>query len=152
MAETDSTEEDAKETEKKSRREKKYSLPSRETILEATLSLYISGRIVDSQEKLRKLILSKLQKDNQLYRLSGKRLRKVLIKAGIAKVQIVAREAEGKRPYFLCPVCDSRLTKIVNQTLNGTEVIIGYKCLTCGYWTHRKKRVPVRYVFTLTKT
>ncbi|MEM4308416.1 MAG: hypothetical protein QXU48_05080 [Thermoplasmata archaeon] len=152
MTETDSKEDDTKESGKKLRREKKYSLPSSDTILDATMNLYISGRVVDSQEKLRKLILGKLQKDDPLYKLSGKRLRKILIKAGIAKVQIVARESEGKRPYFLCPVCDSRLAKIVNQTLNGTEVVIGYKCPTCGYWTHRKKRVPVRYIFTLTKT
>ncbi|MCX8173823.1 MAG: hypothetical protein N3F63_04355 [Thermoplasmata archaeon] len=152
MTEAESTEENEKQGEKKARREKKYALPSRDTIVEAAVNLYLSGRTVDSQEKLRKLILGKLQRDNNLYRLSGKRLRKVLIKAGIAKVQIVARESEGKRPYFLCPVCDARLTKIVNQTLNGTEVVIGYKCPTCGYWTHRKKRVPVRYIFTLSKT
>ncbi|MEM3444737.1 MAG: hypothetical protein QXJ27_05865 [Thermoplasmata archaeon] len=139
------------EGEKQSKKERKYFLPSNETILAAAKSLSIAGRTVDSQEKLRKLILGKLLKENNLYRLSGERLRKVLIKGGVVKVQIVAREAVGKRPYFLCPVCDGKLTKIVNQTLNGTEVIIGYRCPVCGYWTHRKKRVPVRYIFTFTK-
>jgi transposase-like protein len=135
--------------EKKQSKVRKYALPSEELIIETGIGVLSTSGTIDSQEKMRKLVLRKIRFQNDKYKLSGKRLRKALIKSGNVKIQIITREVPGKRPYFTCPVCDTKLVKIRNQTLNGTEVILGYRCPLCGYWTHRKRRMPFRYIFSI---
>ncbi|MGB9636557.1 MAG: hypothetical protein ACPL1Y_04855 [Thermoplasmata archaeon] len=142
---------ETEESQKKEKKKKQYFLPSEQEILGAATTLFALGGTVDSQEKMRRLILDMLTKENKLYKLSGKRVRKILLHGGVVKVHIVARESEGARPYYVCPVCDTKLSKIINRTLNGSEVIIGYRCPLCGYWAHRKKRVPMRYIFTFVR-
>jgi DNA-directed RNA polymerase subunit RPC12/RpoP len=47
-----------------------------------------------------------------------------------------------------CPVCNTRITPVKNETIFGGSVTLGYECSFCGYWTGMKRRVPQRYVFS----
>jgi hypothetical protein len=57
-------------------------------------------------------------------------------------------ERERAPPLTACPVCGSALRPIKNQTLAGDSVVLGQRCTRCDYWTHRTRRVPVRYLIS----
>jgi prepilin signal peptidase PulO-like enzyme (type II secretory pathway) len=57
-------------------------------------------------------------------------------------------ERENAPPLTSCPVCGSPLKPIKNQTLAGGSVVLGQRCTRCDYWTHRARRVPVRYLIS----
>ena len=41
----------------------------------------------------------------------------------------------------------SATKELQNQTLDGEEVKLGFRCSKCPYWTGPERRVPVRYTF-----
>lgn len=86
-----------------------------------------------------------LRAEDPKMRIAGPRLRSLLI--GTPGVRLLVRYTERpeapSRPD--CPVCGQRLEPIRNRTLTGGVVDLGRKCPRCGYWTHRHRRVPVRY-------
>jgi hypothetical protein len=63
------------------------------------------------------------------------------------RVDVRYAERPTRRPLQCCPVCRSTLRPIRNRTLEGDRVTLGYRCTHCAYWTHLRRRVPVRYRF-----
>ena len=57
-------------------------------------------------------------------------------------------ERPDLHPLLACPVCGSVLKPVKNRTLTGESVVLGQECTRCDYWTHRQRRVPVRYSFS----
>jgi prepilin signal peptidase PulO-like enzyme (type II secretory pathway) len=106
-----------------------------------------SGRSFPSQAAMRRALLPVLRGRNPLFALGGKRMRALLVQAPGLRLRIRYGERTTRRPLSECPVCGDRLAPIRNQTLLGDAVTLGYRCRRCGYWTHLKRRVPVRYVF-----
>ncbi len=70
---------------------------------------------------------------------------------GSGSTSTYAERGPGAIPR-LCPVCGSGLEPIRNSTLDGPRVELGARCRSCGYWTHLKRRVPVRYSFRAVST
>jgi hypothetical protein len=86
-----------------------------------------------------------LRAEDPKMRIAGPRLRSLLI--GTPGVRLIVRytEKSGERPRTTCPVCAFPLLPIRNRTLTGDVVAIGQRCPRCRYWTHARRRVPVRY-------
>jgi len=128
---------------------RKFRRPSVDVVQRAALRvLGRDGRHFRSQRELRSALLPVLQREDALYRLGGARLRRTLI--GLPGLRLTVRYAEtgSRRPLQRCPVCFSKLQPIRNRTLYGDEVVLGYECTHCAYWTHLRRRVPIRYGFS----
>jgi DNA-directed RNA polymerase subunit RPC12/RpoP len=74
-------------------------------------------------------------------------MRALLLEVPGLRLRVRYAERPTRRPLARCPVCGGSLRPIRNQTLLGDEVTLGYRCGRCSYWTHLKRRVPVRYQF-----
>ena len=100
---------------------------------------------VESQRQLREAVLRELQKWDQAYTVSHKRVRHAAIRAGFVNMEIISREGAGA--VAACPVCGAKLKTLRNMSLYGERVTIGYRCAVCGYKSGVKKQVPTRYIF-----
>jgi C4-type Zn-finger protein len=75
-------------------------------------------------------------------------MRQVLLDEPGVRIEVRYTEKTTRRALNnRCPVCRSALRAIRNRTLEGDRVVLGYRCGRCGYWTHLRRRVPVRYRF-----
>jgi prepilin signal peptidase PulO-like enzyme (type II secretory pathway) len=100
-----------------------------------------------SQEAFRSAVLDVLREEEPLAVVSGTRLRLIALDTPGVRLSVRYTERLGQEPPAACPVCGHDLRPIRNQTLTGGPVVLGRRCAHCGYWTHRDRRVPVRYVF-----
>ena len=124
-----------------------YHVPS-DKLVETALKKVLKGnRSVQSQKKLKRLIIKELNTKKKTFGVSESRLRKIAINSNFVKLEIHSREGDPKRLLAKCPVCESSLKRVKNLTIWGGEVTIEFSCLNCGYWTGKKKRIPTRYVF-----
>ncbi|MCI4350840.1 MAG: hypothetical protein L3K15_04945 [Thermoplasmata archaeon] len=92
-------------------------------------------------------IVGRLQRVDPGLVVGGARLRRILLETTGVVVRVRYGERAGPPASDLCPVCRSPLRRIPNRTLEGGTVTVGYRCPRCGYWTHLRRRVPVRYIF-----
>ncbi|HEV8050351.1 MAG TPA: hypothetical protein VGP88_07135 [Thermoplasmata archaeon] len=86
-----------------------------------------------------------LRAEDPSMRISGPRLRSLLVETQGVRLLVRFRERSDEPPPSSCPVCAGPLLPIRNRTLTGEVVALGLRCLRCGYWMHRRRRVPVRY-------
>ena len=128
-----------------------YKIPSEDKLEKVLFNVLKEYRIIDSQNKLKKLVSKKLNEKKKKYRISGTRLRNIALNSNFAKIEINTREGDPKKLLNKCPVCSSPLKKIKNLTIWGGEVTIEFRCSKCSYWTGKKKRIPTRYIFHLKK-
>ena len=86
-----------------------------------------------------------LRAEDPSMRIAGPRLRSLLV--GTPGVRLLVRYSERSESDAPpnCPVCAGPLEPIRNRTLTGDVVALGLRCPRCGYWMHRRRRVPVRY-------
>lgn len=106
-----------------------------------------TGGRFPSQAALRRALLPGLTAKDPLFVLGGPRLRRILLEAPGVRVEVRYAERPTRRPLQRCPVCRSEVRPIRNRTLEGDRVTLGYRCTHCAYWTHLRRRVPVRYRF-----
>lgn len=128
-----------------------YHIPSDEQVESATKKVLKKFRTVQSQNRLRYLVIKELKTKKKKIGVSGSRLRKIAINSNFVKLEIHSREGDPKKILARCPVCGSVLKRVKNLTIWGGEVTIEFSCSNCGYWTGKKKRIPTRYVFHLKK-
>jgi hypothetical protein len=86
-----------------------------------------------------------LRAEDPTMRIAAPRLRSLLV--GTPGVRLLVRytEQSDAPASSECPVCGAELVPIRNRTLTGSVVALGQRCPRCGYWTHRHRRIPVRY-------
>ena len=126
-----------------------YHIPDDEQVVSALKKVFKKYRTVNSQNKLRRLLIQELNTKKKKFGVSESRLRNLAIKSDFVKLEIHSREGDPKKMLVKCPVCGSSLKRVKNLTIWGGKVTIEYKCPNCGYWTGKKKRIPSRYVFHL---
>lgn len=130
------------------RRGRRYHHVAPEDVRTAALELVRKGRgPFASQGELVRAVRRRLRADDPLAAVGGPRLRRILITTEGIRVDVEYAEREVSGPLESCPVCGSEVVPIRNRTLDDAAVTLGYRCPACGYWTHRKRRVPVRYTF-----
>jgi hypothetical protein len=101
-----------------------------------------------SQTEFRDALLELLRREEPLATIGGPRLRRLLLDVPGVRMTVRYTERADGPPPTSCPVCGSALKPIRNQTLAGESIVLGQRCERCEYWTHRQRRVPVRYVFS----
>ena len=104
--------------------------------------------VFPSQSTFRAAVIELLRREEPLATISGARLRRLLLDVPGIRMTVRYSERAGGPVPSRCPVCGSELRPIRNKTLSGESIVLGSRCLRCDYWTHRKRRVPVRYAFT----
>ena len=127
----------------------RYRRPTDEEIQRAARRLVRGGKAsFASQSRFRSALVMVLRRDEPLAVVSGRRLRRLVV--GLPGVRLVVHysERDDARPLTACPVCGSELRPIRNRTLSGDSVVLGQRCTRCDYWTHRARRVPVRYLIS----
>jgi len=128
-----------------------YHIPSDEEIKKAATKILKKYRTVSSQYRLKELVEQELKTDKNEFHVSGSRLRNLVLKSGLFRIEIHSREGSPDKVLNRCPVCNNSLKRVKNQTIFGGEVTIELRCSNCGYWTGKKKRIPTLYVFHLKK-
>jgi hypothetical protein len=130
------------------RRGRSYHHVPAEEVRDAALELVRRARgPYSSQRELVRAVRRRLRADDPLAAVGGPRLRRILITAEGVRVDVEFAERNVRGTLESCPVCGSPVAPIRNRTLDAAAVTLGFRCATCGYWTHRKRRVPVRYTF-----
>jgi len=124
-----------------------YRRPSDTEIVDAIKEALRRHGIVNSQRKMRELVLKELHRHDPDYSVGEVRVRKLAIKNRLAKVVTKGRSSKEKTVANACPVCNGKMRRTKNLNLYGGTVNMGYKCEACGYWTGIKRRVPSLYVF-----
>jgi len=127
----------------------KFRRPADEDVRRAARRL-VRGRKASftSQAQFRDALLTFLRRDEPLAVIGGRRLRRLLIDVPGVRLTVHYTERDHATPLAACPVCGSELKPIRNRTLTGESIVLGQRCVRCDYWTHRARRVPVRYQIT----
>ncbi len=124
-----------------------YRRPSDTEIVDAIKEALRRHGIINSQKKMRELVLKELHRHDPDYSVGEVRVRKLAIRNHLATVVTKGRSSKEKTVANACPVCNGKMRRTKNLNLYGGTVNMGYKCEACGYWTGIKKRVPSLYVF-----
>jgi len=127
----------------------RFRRPPAELVQRAARRVVRGGRAsFASQAAFRDALLALIRREEPLAALGGRRLRHLLIDVPGLRLAVRYREGPEGPPPSSCPVCGAALQEIQNRTLEGGRIVIGRKCTRCEYWTHGRRRVPVRYIFS----
>jgi transposase-like protein len=124
-----------------------YRVPTVEVLAVAISDVLREHGSISSQRLLAEFVLEKLKHLDKDYTVTEERVRKVAIQAGLVKVEVESRDSGIRQKMGRCPVCDSRMRKVRNETIYGGSVILGYRCTSCPYSMGTTKKVPVKYIF-----
>jgi rubredoxin len=118
-------------------------------VIEAIREILKRRLKVESQEELAELVLKKLKKEDKRYSLSPIRVKRIALK--IPEVEV---KAKTKRTLKLpkiekCPVCEGVIEPVKIKNLLNKEIVIGYKCTSCGYESDLEAFMPMKYIFIL---
>ncbi len=132
------------------RRAPAFRRPAPEIVRRAAEAVLVRSRgPIPSQGALLRAVAPVLRDEDPAFALGGRRLRGILLGIPSVRVTVEFAERPSRRPLTACPVCGGALTPIRNRTLLDDRITLGYRCPRCGYWTHLKRRVPVRYTFRI---
>lgn len=126
-----------------------YRIPSPKVLEDSIRRIIREQQSITSQRRFTELVLEDLRKKNPDYKVSEVRLRRMALLKNIARVTIQYRETRDPSRKGRCPVCSSPTEELHNLTLEDQKVELGFKCTKCPYWTGPRKRVPVRYIFSM---
>ena len=124
-----------------------YHIPSDEDVIDAVRIVFKKYPTVSSQRKLKTLVDKELQSKKDVFQVGEPRLRLLVLTRKLAQVEIHTREGDPDKILHKCPVCGGSLQRVKNQTIYGGEVTLEFRCSRCGYWTGKKKKIPLLYVF-----
>ena len=127
-----------------------YRIPSDEKLAEAVFVVMYRNQQVVSQKEMATLVLKELERDGEEYRVSGERIRRLIVNKDMAQLAIDYNESDGELPD-VCPVCRNPLTSVKNSTLDGGTIEIMRKCTRCPFSVGSVNRTPGRYTFTRKK-
>ena len=126
-----------------------YRIPSPKVLEDSIRRVIREQQSIPSQRRFTELVLEDLKKKNPEYKVGEVRLRRMALHRNLAKVTIQYRETRELSHKGRCPVCASPTEELHNLTLDDKRVELGFKCKKCPYWTGPRKRVPVRYTFSM---
>jgi hypothetical protein len=126
-----------------------YKIVPADLVHEEMFKILSESLIIHSQKRFQELVITRLKKIDPDYELSPPRLRRIAARSKDITLEIKCRTSQEKSEDVICPVCNTKMRNIKNQTLYDWEVVIGHKCRVCGYWTGSERRIPVRYIFKL---
>jgi len=126
-----------------------YRIPSSKVLEDSIRRVIREQQSIPSQRRFTELVLEDLKRKNPDYKVGEVRMRKMALHRNLAKVTIMYRETKEPSRKGRCPVCTSPTEELHNLTLDDRKVELGFKCTKCPFWTGPRKRVPVRYTFSM---
>jgi uncharacterized protein with PIN domain len=125
-----------------------YEIPKEEEVSEIITKILERRGVIESQAELHREVMKHLKRRNKDYKLSERRMRIIALSNKSVALEIRYKLTDKVvEDMEKCPVCGGNMARIENSTLDGKKVIIGFKCTSCPYWTGKKLRVPIRYIF-----
>lgn len=118
-----------------------------ETIADAVRSVMLHKQRIESQSELAERVLEELRILDPEVRVSAKRIRRIAVTSGAARVVIEYRDSSKKDLPEICPVCNSGMSQVLNNTLDGGITEIKRNCTVCSFSVGKKILTPGRYVF-----
>ena len=125
-----------------------HKIPDEETISSAIASVMKKTPHIETQTEFLRLVRKELSKEDEEYRVSGERIRRVGVENGIVKISIEYRKSDIEDLPHICPVCRNAMSRVMNRSLEGEYVEIKRKCTVCPYSIGNLVLVPGRYVFS----
>lgn len=122
-----------------------YRIPRSTEVGEAIVKVLEEYREVGSQNMLHSLVLTRLKRENQFYKLSPERVKRIASR--LPGVKIFVEKRRSRQEAKNCYVCGSKLEWIRARNLLGDTVRAGKKCVKCGFRIDRPELIPRRYVF-----
>lgn len=122
-----------------------YKIPRKDEVGQAVLEVLGDYREVASQAMLHSLVLEKLRKENQFFKISPERVRKIATELDDVRVFVEKRKSprEAKR----CFICGEEMNWVEGKNLLGSSAKTGKMCPKCGFRIDRPGLEPRRYVF-----
>ncbi|MDW5562054.1 MAG: hypothetical protein SA339_02420 [Methanomassiliicoccus sp.] len=124
-----------------------YRVPNAEMLAVAIADVLREHGAIGSQRLLARFVREKLGCIDKDYKVTEERVRRLAIQSGLVTVEVETRDTGVRVKGGRCPVCDSRMRKIRNETIYGGSVILGYRCTSCPYKMGTTQRIPVKYIF-----
>lgn len=124
-----------------------YKIPGKDEVGTAVLEVLEDYREVKSQAMLHSLVLKKLKKENQFFKISPERVRKIA--AEQEEVKIFVEKCKSPREAKKCFICGEEMIWVKGRSLLGGATRTGKKCPRCGFRIDRPTVKPKRYVFYL---
>ncbi len=126
-----------------------YMIPPEKEVKNAIYGILEDYGMVASLSALTKMVNMRLSSENPMWRVSSRRIKRYAASMRRVRMDISTSERGDivKKPS--CMVCSSEMKPVMNRTLDGDTVVLGYRCPVCGYRTGLKRTVPVRYSFRL---
>ena len=126
-----------------------HKIPKDEDVLTAIQRVILRYGTINSQKQLKVLVQKELSGLDELYHVSGPRVREFALKSKFIQCEIKYRVwPDHKTKLSRCPVCNSPVHKIRNKTLSNKIITIGFKCTNCPYNTDFPIKIPARYIFS----
>lgn len=123
-----------------------YRLPDEDRLVDAIEEALVRHPLVASQRALGDHVRTILHQEDEAFRVSDRRVRRVAVDAGLAEIRVETGTTD-EDPREECPVCGQPLQPVKNRTLEGGETVVGTECETCPYSTGARHEVPLRYEF-----
>jgi transposase-like protein len=124
-----------------------YRVPTAEVVAIAISDVLREHGAITSQRLFAHFVREKLRCLDKEYAITEERVRKIAIQSGLVSLDVETRDTGIRVKVGRCPVCNSRLRKVRNETIYGGSVILGYRCTSCPYAMGTTRKVPVKYTF-----
>ena len=122
-----------------------YRIPKDDEVGASILSTMEEYKEIGSQKLLHSLVLKRLRRENQFYKLSPERVKRIA--ASMPEVKVFVEKRKSVKEAMKCYICGHPLERIKVKDLFGDPTYAGKKCLKCGFKIDRAMLVPKRYLF-----
>jgi ssDNA-binding Zn-finger/Zn-ribbon topoisomerase 1 len=122
-------------------------IPSEEKVKEVIKEILKSRLKVESQEELSHLALIQLKKENKNFTLSPTRAKRIALQIPEIEVKAKTKKVPKMQKIGKCPICGSAVEEIRIKNLLNKAIVVGYRCINCGYQSDLEAFVPMKYIF-----
>ncbi len=126
-----------------------YRIPPESEVKTAVMGVLQDYGMVSSLKALTGLVNMRLSSENPSWRVGQRRIKKIAARMRGVEVEVISAETDEPLENPKCLVCGSDMRPVMNRTLYGETVVLGYSCPVCGYRTGLKRKIPMRYAFRL---
>ena len=126
-----------------------YRIPPEKEVETAISGVLEDYGLIASLASMTAMVNMRLSSENPAWRVSQRRVKRTAAGMRQVKMEIISSEREAIIENPACIVCSTEMKPVMNRTLYGDTVTLGYICPKCGYRTGIRRKVPVRYTFRI---
>ena len=126
-----------------------YRIPPEEELKRAICGILEDYGMVGSLASLTSLVNMRLSTENPSWRVSQRRVKHTAASMRRVEIEIISADSNEVVENPKCLVCGNPMKPVMNRTLFGDVVTLGYHCTVCGYRTGLKRKIPIRYIFRI---